>query len=132
MLRRLLTPLRDPQSWVDVAWGIVSFVTAIIAFVVTVTWWAVAARRADLLVLGALAAAQRRRHDTLAELIGLGDARSTEIWLNLGIGVVALLPLPLVVRAFTLLHAGLADAMLSGRGPPARRGGRLRDLAVAG
>ena len=26
-LRRLLTPIRDPQSWVDTAWGVVSFVT---------------------------------------------------------------------------------------------------------
>jgi hypothetical protein len=113
-LRRLLTPMRDPQSWVDVAWGIVSFVTGIIAFVVTVTWWAIA--------LGGLTywfweqwLPNNDEDHTLAELIGLGDARSTEIWLNLAIGVVALVLLPLVVRAFTLLHAGLADAMLSGQ-----------------
>ena len=41
-MRRLLTPLRDPQSWIDAAWGVVAFVTGLIAFVVTVTWWAIA------------------------------------------------------------------------------------------
>ena len=42
-IRRFLTPLRDPQSWLDTAWGISGFVTGLFAFVVTVTWWATAA-----------------------------------------------------------------------------------------
>jgi hypothetical protein len=113
-VRKLLTPMRDPQSWVDTAWGVAGFVTGTIAFVVTVTWWAVAA--------GGLTywfwqqwIPEDGDNETLASLIGLGDGRNTEIWLQLGIGVVALLLLPLVVRAVTLFHAGLADAMLSGQ-----------------
>ena len=39
-VRRLLTPLRDPQSWLDVLWGLVGFVTGTAAFVVVVSWWA--------------------------------------------------------------------------------------------
>ena len=96
------------------AWGLVGFVTGTIAFVFTVTWWAMAA--------GGLTYWFWQRwipedgdNETLASLIGLGDGRQTEIWLQLGIGVVALLTLPFVVRAFTRLHAGLAEAMLSGQ-----------------
>ena len=42
-LRRTLTPLRDPQSWLDVVWCLVSFVTGTFVFVVTLAWWAAAA-----------------------------------------------------------------------------------------
>jgi hypothetical protein len=34
-VRRLLTPLRDPQSWLDALWGVAGFVTGIVAFAVT-------------------------------------------------------------------------------------------------
>ena len=113
-LRRLLTPIRDPQSWVDTAWGVVSFVTGIIAFVVTVTWWALAAGGLTYWFWEQWLPHNENDH-TLAELIGLGDGRSPDIWLNLAVGVVAVLLLPLVVRAVSLLHAGLAEAMLSGQ-----------------
>ena len=113
-LRRLLTPIRDPQSWVDTAWGVVSFVTGIIAFVVTVTWWALAAGGLTYWFWEQWLPRNDNDH-TLAELIGLGDGRSPDIWLNLAVGVVAVLLLPLVVRAVSLLHAGLAEAMLSGQ-----------------
>ena len=38
--RRSLTPLKDPQSWLDVVWTIVGLVTGTIAFAVTLVWWA--------------------------------------------------------------------------------------------
>jgi hypothetical protein len=113
-LRRLLTPLRDPQSWVDATWGIVSFVTGIIAFVVTVTWWALAAGGVTYWFWERWLP-ESDNDKTLAELIGLGDGRSADIWLNLAIGVIAVLLLPLVVRAVSMLHAGMAEAMLSGQ-----------------
>jgi hypothetical protein len=112
-LRRLLTPLRDPQSWLDAVWGVVGFVTGVFASVVTIAWWSAA--------LGGLTYWFWERWipegdgTTLAELIGLGDGRDPEIWLNLGIGVGMLLTLPLVVRAVAVLHAGTADALLNGR-----------------
>lgn len=113
VLRRLFTPLRDPQSWLDAVWGVVGFVTGLVAFVVTVAWWAVAA--------GGLTYWFWERWipdgdgTTLAELIGLGEGRDPEIWLNLVGGGFALLTLPLVVRAVAVLHAGTADAILNGR-----------------
>lgn len=113
VLRRLFTPLRDPQSWLDAVWGVVGFFTGVVAFVVTIAWWSAA--------LGGLSYWFWERWipdgdgTTLAELIGLGEGRDPEIWLNLVLGVVALLALPLVVRAVAVLHAGTADALLNGR-----------------
>jgi hypothetical protein len=114
ILRRLLTPLRDPQSWLDTLWGITGFVTGLIAFVVTVTWWAAAA--------GGLTywfwqqwIPESETSTTLAELIGFGDGRNPEIWLNLGLGAFALLTLPFVVRAVAAMHSGTAHTMLNGR-----------------
>jgi hypothetical protein len=111
--RRLLTPLRDPQSWLDAVWGVVGFVTGLVAFVVTIAWWAAAA--------GGLTYWFWERWipegdgTTLAELIGVGEGRDAEIWLNLGIGAVVLLTLPAVVRAVAVLHGGTADTILNGR-----------------
>jgi len=112
VLRRLFTPLRDPQSWLDTVWGIVGFITGLIAFVVTIAWWSAA--------LGGLTYwfwEQWLPQDdtTLAELIGFGEGRTPEIWLNLGIGAFALLTLPMMVRAVAALHGGTASAMLDGR-----------------
>jgi len=111
-VRRVLTPLRDPQAWLDTAWGIAGFVTSLVAFVVTVTWWAIAGSGLTYWFWERWLP-EDGDNKTLAELIGW-DA-SAEIWLNLGIGAFALLTLPLVVRAVTSLHAGTAEAMLSGR-----------------
>lgn len=112
-VRRLLTPLRDPQSWIDAAWGLVAFVTSIVAFVVTVTWWALAAGGLTYWFWEQWLPEDDADSKTLAELIGW-DA-GTEVWLYLGIGAVALLTLPLVIRAVTTMHAGTSEAMLSGR-----------------
>ena len=122
-VRRLLTPLRDPQSWLDVVWGVVGFVTGLVAFVFTVAWWSAAA--------GGLTYWFWERwvpnddDTTLAELIGLGEGRGPDVWLNLGLGAVALLTLPLVVRGAAALHAGTASAILDGRA-------RLREQHVQG
>ena len=40
LVRRVFTPLRDPQSWLDVVWSLVSLVTGTFVFAVTLAWWA--------------------------------------------------------------------------------------------
>jgi len=113
-MRRLLTPLRDPQSWLDVLWSVVAFVTGIFGFLMTVGWWAAAG--------GGLTYWFWERWipedgdvTTLPELLGYDDSRTTEIWWCFGIGVFALLTLPLVLRAVAALHAGTSRALLDGR-----------------
>jgi hypothetical protein len=112
-VRRLLTPLLDPQSWIDAVWGMVGFVTSLVSFVVTVTWWALAAGGLTYWFWEQWLPEDDADSTTLSELLGW-DA-GTETWLYLGMGAVALLTLPLVIRAVTAIHAGTAEAMLSGR-----------------
>ncbi len=111
-VRRLLTPLRDAQSWLDSLWGIAGFVTGIIAFVFTVTWWAGA--------LGGLTYwfwQQWLPNDdvTLVELMGLGQGQRAESLLYLAFGFAFLFTLPFVLRAVSATHAGLASALLCSR-----------------
>ncbi len=112
--RRMLTPLRDPQSWLDVVWTIAGFVTGLVAFVLTLVWWSGA--------VGGLTYWFWQRFipfsedDTgLAELLGLGDGRMAESMLNLTIGAALLVTLPWVVRFAAVLHSSLAIALLSSR-----------------
>lgn len=112
--RRVLTPLRDPQSWLDMVWAVLALVTGTLAFVAVVTTWA--------LVLGGLTFWFWQRwlpdqpdNRSLAELLGLGDGRGAESALNLALGLLALVLLPWVVRLVALLHAGLAEALLCSR-----------------
>ncbi|MDF9715744.1 sensor domain-containing protein [Nocardioides sp. ChNu-153] len=112
-LRRVLTVLRDPQSWLDVTWALVSSVTAVALAAVTVGWWAA--------TIGGLTYGFWQRWlpdtegDTLAELLGMGAGRGPEIVLTTVLGVVALLLLPWVVRIAVAAHAGLAEVLLSSR-----------------
>ena len=110
----MLTPLRDPQSWLDVVWSIAGFVTGLVAFVLTLVWWSGA--------LGGLTYWFWQRFipfsedDTsLAELLGLGDGRVAESLLNLVIGAALLMTLRWVVRFAAVLHSSLAIALLSSR-----------------
>ncbi len=112
-VRRLLTPLRDPQSWLDSLWGVAGFLTGIIAFVFTVTWWAGA--------LGGLSYwfwQQYLPNDddvTLVELMGIGHGQRAESVLYLVFGVFFALTLPAVLRAVSVTHGGLASALLCSR-----------------
>lgn len=113
-LRRTATPLRDPQSWLDVLWALVSLVTGTVVFAVTVVWWA--------LVGGGLTYWFWQRwlpdgdDQGLAELIGLGDSRQAESLLMLTIGLAAAVTIPFVLRGCAAAHSGLASALLSTRG----------------
>ena len=94
-LRRVLTPLRDPQSWLDVLWALVSSVTGTAAFVVVVAWWTAALGGVTYWLWQQWLPDQDR---TLVEVLGLGEGRRDESLLQLGVGLVALLTLPWVVR----------------------------------
>ncbi|MFW6773614.1 sensor histidine kinase [Nocardioides sp. CPCC 205120] len=112
-LRRVLTVLRDPQSWLDVTWALLSSVTGVAMAAVVLGWWAGVAGGLTYWFW------QRWLPDTegatLAELLGMGEGRGPETVLNTVFGVVALLLLPWVVRIAVAAHAGLAEALLSSR-----------------
>ena len=64
--------------------------------------------------MGVGAAPRQPRRHTLAELIGLGDGRGPDILLTTGIGLFALVTLPLVVRGCVAVQTGIARALLGG------------------
>jgi signal transduction histidine kinase len=113
-LRRSFTPLGDAQSWLDVVWGVISFVTGTFVFVVTLAWWAAAANGLTYWFWERYIP-RGERDESLASLIGFGDTRFADIALQTIIGLIALLTLPFVVRGLAMLHGGLAEAILCGR-----------------
>jgi signal transduction histidine kinase len=113
--RRTLTPLRDPQSWLDVVWSITGIVTGSVAFGLALAWWAGAAGGLTYWFWERWVPVDSTDSTTLASLIGLGEGRTPEIWLNLGIGVFCLVTLPVVVRFAATLHGSLATVLLSSR-----------------
>ncbi|MFW3170267.1 sensor histidine kinase [Geodermatophilus sp. CPCC 206100] len=132
-LRRLTTPLRDPQCWLDALHALLRFPFAILAFSVTVTSWAGA--------LGGLTYAawgwslpDGPDDQDLPELLGFGDGFGRRIVFYAVLGVVFALLLPFAVRAVSVLQAQLGRALLTSRAATQAEIGRLaqgRDAAVA-
>ncbi|WP_405116075.1 sensor domain-containing protein [Micromonospora sp. NBC_01405] len=111
--RRIFVPIRDAQSWLDLAHGILKLIVSVVTFVVTVTWWAGT-------LIGCLywaydwALPHAPDNQDLNELLGLGDSPAARIGLNTAIGVFFLITLPMVVRGCARLQAGFTRALLTG------------------
>lgn len=112
--RRTLTPLRDPQSWLDVVWSLVGLLTATVAWTLALAWWGAVLTGASYWFWERFL--PRDGEDQgLADLIGLGDSRAADVGLITAIGVVALLTLPLAMRLAAALHGSLASVLLTSR-----------------
>ncbi|HST98263.1 MAG TPA: sensor domain-containing protein, partial [Geodermatophilus sp.] len=132
-VRRLTTPLRDPQCWLDALHAVLRFPFALLAFVVTVTWWAV--------TLGGLtyglwdwALPYGPDNEDLLQLLGLPTGTGRRILAYTLIGAVFAVLLPFVVRGVALLQATLGRVLLTSRAATQAELGRLaegRDAAVA-
>jgi signal transduction histidine kinase len=135
-VRRLLTPLRDPQTWLDALHALIRFPVAIFSFVVTVTFWSVA--------LGGLTygawdwalpdASTDPDNSDLLELVGLESTAGRRIFVYTVLGLVFAVLLPLVVRGVALLQAQLGRALLTSRASTQAELDRLtegRNAAVA-
>ena len=123
--RRMLTPLKDPQSWLDVMWSILGLITGTIAFAVTLTWWA--ATLTGLTYWFWQRFIPESNDGGLADLLGLGSGRTAESLANLAVGVLGLLTLPWVVRFVALVHASLATVLLSSRAELQTEVARVQD-----
>ncbi|MEU6074531.1 sensor domain-containing protein [Micromonospora sp. NPDC047074] len=112
--RRILVPMGDAQSWLDLAHGILKLIVAIVTFVVTLAWWA-----------GAVAGTLYWAYDWalphgepddvgLPQLLGLGDSTIARIGLHTALGLFFLITLPIVARGCALLQASFGRALLTG------------------
>ena len=133
-VRRLMTPWRDPQSWLDALHAVVRFPVAIFSFVVTVTVWSVALAG---LTYGAWAWAlpdQPDNNKDLLELMGFEPSYGVVVAFYAVIGLVFAVLVPFVVRGVALLQASLGSALLTSRAATQAELGRLtegRNAAVA-
>jgi signal transduction histidine kinase len=114
IVRRLSSPARDRQSWLDVVWVLVAMITSTISWSIAVAWWGAALGGTTY---GIWERFVPRGTDpvTLASLLGYGTGRTADIAVISAIGVVALLTLPLALRAAALLHSTLGRDLLCGR-----------------
>jgi signal transduction histidine kinase len=135
-VRRLLTPFRDPQCWLDALHGLLSLATGIATFVVTVTFWSVA--------LGGLTyfawdwtlpdPSTDPNNQDLLEVMGLHSTAGTRILFYTAIGLVFALILPFALRGVALLSAQMGRVLLTSRAATQAEMERLsegRDAAVA-
>lgn len=107
-LRRMLSPLTDAQRWKDLLHAVFSFPVRILAFSVTISWIAAA--------LGGLTQWYWNRflpesNTDLWDLLGF--QAQYHMWLQLALGLVFLVTLPVVVRGLALLQRVLAIGLLT-------------------
>lgn len=110
--QRIFLPMRDVQSWLDLAHGLLTLPVAILTFVVTLVWWSVAISG---LLYPVYDWTLPRGPDAvgLHELLGLDDTTAVRLVFHTGLGLFFLLTLPVVVRGCALLQAGFGRAMLT-------------------
>ncbi|RBQ15247.1 sensor histidine kinase [Spongiactinospora rosea] len=112
-LRRIVNPITSGQSWLDLVFGIVVFPFAIVGFVVTVAWWALAIAGLTYPIYGWILH-NIPDNDGLAHLLNLPDIYIVDAGLNFAIGVVAAVTLPFALRLVALLRGGLGRVLLTG------------------
>jgi signal transduction histidine kinase len=111
-LRRLLTPLTDAQSWLDLLHAIFRIIPSTIAFGFTIAWWAGTLGGLSWGLWGWSIPSGPDNRD-LPDLLGLDPSYSTRVVFYLVLGAFFALTLYPVVRGSALLEAIFARAMLS-------------------
>lgn len=109
-----LTRLRQPQGWLALLHVIVGLPISILTFVVAVVWWSVFLTGITSPLHVPLLRNIGGGEDGLARLLGLSNTTGTEVLVELAVGVVFGLTLPLVLRALVEAQAGLSSALLTG------------------
>jgi signal transduction histidine kinase len=111
--RRLLTPVRDLQSWLDLLHTFVNLLVALPTFAVALIWW-VGGLAGTLYGAYDWAIPRGPGNQDLSELLGMGAGSAPRVALNTAIGIFFLLTLPLVTRGAAKLQGGLARSLLTG------------------
>jgi hypothetical protein len=112
---RVLSAGADPRRWLDLLHGIIAFPVAVGTFAIVVSWFAAAVGGLGY-VLWEWSVPRGADHHTLAYFMGLGDGRTPDILLTTGLGAVAAITLPFVIRGCAAFQAGLAWSLLAEHG----------------
>jgi signal transduction histidine kinase len=133
-VRQLLTPLRDPQTWLDALHAVVRFPLAVFSFVVTVTFWSAALGGLSYGLWQWALPEDTPDNKDLLELMGFDPTTGEVIAFYALIGVVFAALLPFAVRGAALLQATVGQILLTSRAATQVELERLtvgRDAAVA-
>jgi len=135
-MRRLLTPLTDPQNWLDSLWVLVNFVLALVTFPLALAWTvgaiATVGGPVSTLILEQVLPDSNR--SGLADLVGIADpfALPVDLLLQVLVGLLFLVTLGPVVHGLTALHRGVARGLLSSRYEEQQRLARTEQSRAAG
>ena len=110
-LRRILHPLTQGQSWLNVLWAIVHFPVAVAAFVTTVVWWTVTLACLTYPIYGWFEPGNEPTQ--VPVWLGLPDHLLSTMVLNFTIGIIALLTMPWVIKGLTLVNANFSRVLLT-------------------
>ncbi len=113
IIGRAVSAGADPRRWLDLAHGLIGFPIAVASFAVVVAWFAAAVSGLGY-VLWEWSLPRGGDDHSLAYFIGLGDGRLPDILLTTGLGAVAAITLPWVVRGCAAVQAGVAWSLLCG------------------
>ncbi|MFI7472528.1 sensor histidine kinase [Nonomuraea sp. NPDC049646] len=111
--RRVVNPLTNGQSWLDLLHGILNFPFAVLAFVLTVVFWAIPILGLTYPLYG-LITSRIPGNAELPELLGLGSGYLVNTIFYVSLGLVFTFVMPFMVRGAALVRAGLGRALLTG------------------
>ncbi|MEV3983541.1 sensor domain-containing protein [Nonomuraea sp. NPDC049758] len=111
--RRIVNPLTNGQSWLDLLHGILNFPFAILAFVLTVVFWAIPILGLTYPLYGVVTS-RIPGNAELPELLGLGSGYLVNTIFYVSLGLVFTFVMPFMVRGAALVRAGLGRALLTG------------------
>ncbi len=113
-INRLLSALRDPQSWRDLLHAVISFPVRLAAFVIAVVW--TIGGLGGLLALTWMWALPESTDEDGGGLVWLltgNPSRGLEILLNTVLGLLLVTTAPMVVRGLVAVRTGLARLLLT-------------------
>lgn len=113
VIGRAVSAGADPRRWLDLAHGLIGFPIAVASFAIVVAWFAAAVSGLGY-VLWEWSLPRGDGDHSLAYFIGLGDGRLPDVVLTTGLGGVAAITLPWVVRGCAAIQAGVAWSLLCG------------------
>ncbi|RCS65017.1 sensor histidine kinase [Brachybacterium sp. JB7] len=134
--RRLVTPLTDPQSWLDALWILANFLLVLITFPLALTWavgsLAIIGGPVSTLVLDRVL--PEDDVNGLGALLGAPEQYqlALDIVLQVAMGLFFLLTVGLLVRGLRAAHRGLAHGLLSSRYETQQRLLRTQESRAAG
>ncbi|SEK85996.1 sensor histidine kinase [Nonomuraea pusilla] len=112
-VRRLVNPMTSGQSWLDLLHGILNLPFAILAFVLTLVFWAVPITALLYPVYG-IVTSRIPGQVGLPELLGIGQGYVANSIFYVTLGVVFVALMPVAIRGAALVRAGLGRALLTG------------------